>query len=84
MKPFNIRWQEALGGSTTYHYAPCTDNAARKQLAAAYKKKYGADLPPNFPAVTAFDGMRVALAVLGNVPFETIPDVKDDWKELNK
>ncbi len=128
---------QAIGLVTAYFYSPYTDNAANKKFVAAYKKKYGENLLPNFAAAIAYDGMQAALSalgkvgetadgtqmmdflkhwkaqsprgaiaidpverdivqpiavrrvqrvgnVLGNIPFETIPDVKDGWKELNK
>lgn len=59
--------ERAVGLVTAYHYSPHTDNDTNRRFVAAYKKKYGADTLPNFAAATAYDGMRAALAALGQV-----------------
>ena len=128
----------ALGVVTTHHYSAASTRPANVAFVKAWKREYGQDSWPGFPAVGAWDGMAAIYHVviaqkgkmdgektmallkgwkdedsprgpfmidpqtrdivqneyvrrvekvdghLANVEFDTIPMVKDPWKELNQ
>jgi branched-chain amino acid transport system substrate-binding protein len=74
----------ALGAVTMFHYSAAADRPANKAFIAAWKRDYGANSWPAFPAVQVWDGMQAIFDAIkaqnGKMNAEKTMEFWKGWK----